>query len=168
MLGEMTDWDGFVYILKVPLEITNIELTDGSVSDPGTFHVVQVGMVSRSDKPGSTSWQALSRRLYQHMFAWTRVTSTMMNGGYPRNPSDAESTESLEDINIRSANFPYLIGLLPRRFSEGDDNRIQDTEIFVRELVGTKLRRKPLKQLLSQNYPPAAGRQMWEGEPFYY
>ena len=147
----MTDWDGFIYMLKVPLQITITE-------DDKHPHVVQVGMVEGS-------WPALSRRLYQHMFAWTRVTSTIMNGGYPSNAKDAASSEWLRNIKSRKAKFPDLIGLIPRDLKlgedeEGDDD-VVDTEAFVRELVGTKLRRKPLLELLSHNYPAAAGKKMW-------
>ena len=64
---------------------------------------------------------ALNKRLYQHMLAWTRATSKLMNDGLPKNPKDSDSAKELAKMNMPNRRFPDLIGLLPRY--SGDDIR---------------------------------------------
>ena len=154
MSKDVKALDGFVYILKIPL-IIEVEVENDETSTPSdSFTVVQVGMVDGD-------WAALSRRLYQHMRAWHTATAILMNGGFPSNGnSDCKSVKQLSKINTRATNFPDLIGLLPRYEDESDD--VADTEDFVRDLVGCKLRRRALKQLLSHSYDKFAGETAWK------
>ena len=81
-----------------------------------------------------------------------------MNDELPKNPKDSDSAKELAKMNMRNRRFPDLIGLLPRY--SGDD-KIADTEAFVRDLVGTKLRRRTLVEPLSQRYTRFAGTTIW-------
>lgn len=142
------DWDGFVYILKVPLQIRDTE------KDGIPLCIVQVGMVSK----GEDKWMTLSDRLYQHRLAWWYITNDMNNGN-PTSTKNTSSCEWLKDFDQRRSRFPDLIGLLPRLYQpvendegniEAGDDYILNTEAFVRDLIGTRLRRTQLTTLLTK------------------
>jgi hypothetical protein len=147
----------FIYIIEIPVDVV---MKDDKL---GKFAIVQVGS-------GSVGAQGLKKRMREHFLAWHYATGKPSKISKPKaRPEDF----TVENIAVMEG----IIGVLSRTSSgasdadtddedetdddDGDavdfDDNIAESEAFVRELVGVRLRTSLIRNLLTQPFESSWG-----------